>query len=251
LQDYFSPKINPDSHSFPFILDIFFIFPFNYTLMKKVAVVLAGCGVLDGSEIYESVITLLTLDREGAKAVCLAPNIPQHHVVNHRTQEPTEGESRNVLTESARLARMEITDIAKIDINDLDAAIFPGGWGAAKNSCNYATKGPNYDVNPQIADFIKSMHAAGKPLGFLCISPMIAANVLGEKKVKLTVGNNADVARDLEAKGAQHVECALEDIVTDESLKVVSTPAYMLAENIAGLEPGITKLVKQVLQWTA
>ncbi len=215
---------------------------------KKVGVVLAGSGVFDGSEIHEAVLTLLTLDEENANVICMAPNMEQMHVMNHLKGEPAEGESRNVLTESARIARGEIKDIADISADQLDALIFPGGFGAAKNLCTFAVEGTNCSVNPEVEKLIKAMHEANKPIGFICIAPALAAKVLGEHSPKLTIGNDEDTAKAIEEMGGKHVECAVDEIAVDEGNKIVSTPAYMLGPSIAHVAKGIRKCVRKVLE---
>ena len=214
---------------------------------KKVGVVLAGCGFLDGAEIHEATLTLLALDRAGADIICMAPNTDQMHVVDHGAGAPVEGAVRNTFTESARIARGEIQDIANIHASDLDALIFPGGFGAAKNLCTFAVDGPACQVNGDVQRIIREMLDVGKPQGFICIAPAIAAKVLGELGPKLTIGNDADTAAAINSLGAQHVDCPVDDTVVDENLKVVSTPAYMLGPSIAPVAKGIDKLVDQVL----
>jgi enhancing lycopene biosynthesis protein 2 len=218
--------------------------------MKKVGVVLSGCGVMDGSEIHESVLTLLALDRAGAEAVCIAPNIKQMHVVNHITGEPVEGDIRNVLNESARIARGKIREIGTVKVDEIDALIFPGGYGAAKNLCTFATEGEKCEVNPEVEAIVKAMHAAGKPIGFICIAPAIAAKILGSKQVKLTVGSEKSTVQKLTAMGARHEPSKVEEIVVDEKNRVVSTAAYMLAKRISEASTGIEALVQAVLKLT-
>jgi enhancing lycopene biosynthesis protein 2 len=147
--------------------------------MKKVAVILSGCGVFDGAEIHESVLTLLALDRAHAQVVCAAPDVPQHHVINHRTQQPVPGETRNVLVESARIARGQIIPLSQLNVRDVDAVILPGGFGAAKNLSTFALAGPNFTVNPDVTRVVRAAHQAGKPVGFICIAPAIAAALFG------------------------------------------------------------------------
>lgn len=220
-------------------------------MAKKIGVVLAGCGVMDGSEIHEAVLTLLAIDRAGAEAVCLAPNIKQFHVINHLTGEETKGEVRNVLTESARIARGKVRDVASVNPAELDALIFPGGFGAAKNLFDYAIKGSDCTINPDVAQLARKIHAAGKPLGLVCIAPVLAAKLLGTEHPQLTIGSDRNTAKDVEKLGAQHVNCAATDFVVDKRLKLVSTPAYMLAKSIKESAEGIEKLVKAVLELTA
>ena len=143
-------------------------------MKPKVGVVLSGCGVYDGAEIHESVLTLLSLDRAGAEAVCLAPDVAQRHVVNHLTGQPAEGETRNVLVEAARIARGKVFDLGGFDPSGLDALVLPGGFGAAKNLCDFAFRGADCEVHPEVARVVRAVHAAGKPVGAICIAPTIA-----------------------------------------------------------------------------
>ncbi|KAA6233069.1 isoprenoid biosynthesis glyoxalase ElbB [Chlorobium phaeovibrioides] len=214
--------------------------------MKKTGVILSGCGFLDGSEIHEAVLTLLALDRAGIEAVMLAPDIPQTHTVNHRTGEVEEGQMRNVLDESARIARGAVTDLALIDTLELDALILPGGYGAAKNLSDYAFKGAECSLNPDVAHAIRSFHTAGKPIGFICIAPALAAQVLGAEHPPLTIGNDPSTAEDLEKMGARHVDCPVWNAIVWNEGKVVSTPAYMLGPSIAEVAKGIDRLVEEL-----
>ena len=214
---------------------------------KTVGVVLSGCGFLDGAEIHEATLTLLALDRAGVEVQCMAPDILQMHVVNHAASTPSEGEERNVLAESARIARCEVTDIATVRADALDALIFPGGFGAAKNLSSFAVDGPECTLEESVNRLIRAMHEAGKPQGFICIAPALAAKSLGELGPRLTIGDDPDTARGLEALGATHVNCPVDDIVVDDTLNLVSTPAYMLGPSIAPVARGIDKLVQEVL----
>lgn len=216
--------------------------------MKRVAVILSGCGVFDGAEIHESVLTLLALDRANAQIICAAPDVPQHHVINHLTQQPVPGETRHVLIESARIARGDIVPLSQLRVTDLDAVILPGGFGAAKNLCSFALGGAAFDVNPELARFLQEAHQAGRPIGFLCIAPAIAARLFGGEHVEFTIGNDAGTAQALSKGGAQHVNCGVHNIVVDRRLKIVTTPAYMLAGRITEAEAGINKLVQAVLE---
>ena len=214
--------------------------------MKKVAVLLSGCGVFDGAELHESVLTLLEIANAGASYQCFAPDIAQLHVVNHLTGEVDTTDSRNVLVESARIARGEIKSVAALDINEFDALIIPGGFGAAKNLCNFALAGANHVVDKSVEQFISQFSQASKPIGFMCISPVMipqfySAGVTG------TIGSDVDTAAAFEQQGGCHQVAAVDAIVVDEVNKVVSTPAYMLADNILDAHKGITKLVTSVL----
>jgi enhancing lycopene biosynthesis protein 2 len=216
---------------------------------KRIGVVLSGCGVKDGAEIHESVLTLLAIDKAGAQAVCLAPNMAQTVVTNHQTGATVTGNPRNVLEESARIARGEIQDVKAVKAADLDALVFPGGFGAALNLSDFAQKGGDCQVQPDVARLIKDMRAANKPLGFMCIAPAVAAKVLGhEHHVTLTIGTDAGTAKALESLGAKHKNCPVDDIVVDEANHVVSTPAYMLAGRISEASAGIERLVQKVIE---
>ena len=215
---------------------------------KTVGVVLSGCGVNDGAEIHEATLTLLALDRAGATVMAMAPNVEQMHVIDHVAGAPEKGASRNVLTESARIARGEIRDMATVQVSELDALVFPGGFGAAKNLCTFAVDGASMSVNPEVDRLIKQMVDAQKPMGFMCIAPVIAARVLGELGPKLTIGNDPGTAQAMESLGATHVDSPVDEAVTDENLRIVSTPAYMLGPSIAPVARGVDRLVDALLQ---
>ncbi|KPN88239.1 MULTISPECIES: isoprenoid biosynthesis glyoxalase ElbB [Pseudomonas] len=217
-------------------------------MSKKIAVILSGCGVYDGAEIHESVITLLRLDQRGAQVQCFAPNIAQLHVINHLTGEEMP-ESRNVLVESARIARGNIKDLREASVEDFDALIVPGGFGAAKNLSNFAVEGAGCTVQPEVLALAEAFAEAGKPVGLICISPALAAKIYGPG-VTCTIGNDADTAAAMNKMGATHTECAVGDIVEDKARKLVSTPAYMLAQTISEAASGINKLVDRVLELT-
>ena len=216
--------------------------------MKKVGVILSGAGVYDGSEIHEAVITLLAIARAGAEAVCFAPDKWQSDVVNHLTGESM-AERRNVLVEAARIARGNVQPLAQLSINDLDALIVPGGFGAAKNLSTFASQGGECVVDSTLKLRVLEMHQAGKPLGFMCIAPAMLPKIF-DFPLRLTIGTDIDTAEVLEAMGAEHVPCPVDDIVVDEEHKVVTTPAYMLAADIAQAAVGIEKLVARVLVLT-
>jgi enhancing lycopene biosynthesis protein 2 len=215
--------------------------------MKKIAVVLSGCGVFDGSEIYESVLTLLRLEHNGVQYQCLAPNVEQLHVINHLTGEVAQGERRNVLVEAARLARGEIEDLATADPAEFDALIIPGGFGAAKNLSDFAIKGADCTVIPQLVQFARAIHAAGKPVGLICIAPTLTPKLLGPG-IRCTVGNDSEVAGAIERMGGEHASCSVDQIVVDPDKRVVSTPAYMLARSISEAASGINRLVDEVVK---
>ncbi|PHH41412.1 isoprenoid biosynthesis glyoxalase ElbB [Pseudomonas putida] len=217
-------------------------------MSKKVAVILSGSGVYDGAEIHESVITLLRLDQRGAQVQCFAPNIAQLHVINHLTGEEMP-ETRNVLVESARIARGNIKDIREANVDDFDALIVPGGFGAAKNLSNFAVEGAGCSVQPQVLELAEAFAEAGKPVGLMCISPALAAKIYGPG-VTCTIGNDADTATVMNKMGATHEDCAVTDIIEDKARKLVTTPAYMLAQNISEAASGINKLVDRVLELT-
>ncbi len=213
----------------------------------RVGVILSGCGHRDGAEIHESVITLLALARAGVEARCFAPDIPQARVIDHRTGKAT-GETRNVLTESARIARGRIEDVRHAKAADLDALILPGGYGAAFNLSDFATKGADATVDPGVERLVRDVHAARKPIGAICIAPALIARVLGAEGPRVTIGSEAETAAAIEACGADHVECSVGDFVVDERRRIVSTPAYMLGPGIADVAAGIERCVAEVIR---
>jgi len=216
-------------------------------MKKKIGVVLSGCGVYDGSEIHEAVLTLLAIDRNGAEAVCMAPDTELAEV-DHLAGQPT-GARRNVLIESARIARGKITNINKVTAADLDAIIFPGGFGAAKNLCDFAIKGADAAVQPEVARLLKEMAVARKPIGAICIAPVLVAAALGkEYGPEVTIGTDAGTAAAINATGSRHLNCPVQEFVIDRKNRIVTTPAYMLAGCISEAAEGIEKAVKTVIE---
>lgn len=218
--------------------------------MARVAVCLSGCGFLDGSEIHEAVFTLLALDRAGAEVVCCAPDKPQADVVDHQTQRALPDQRRNVLVESARIARGNVKPITAVRAADIDALILPGGFGAAKNLCTFATNGPDCTVDPGVEALVNDMVALEKPIGAICIAPALLARIIGKQqiKAKLTIGTDPQTAAAINRMGATHCECPTNEMVVDQEHKFVSTPAYMTGNGPADVWAGIEKLVTQVLQ---
>jgi enhancing lycopene biosynthesis protein 2 len=215
-------------------------------MSKKVGVLLAGCGVFDGSEIHEAVLTLLALDRAGAQIICAAPNVEQMHVVNHLTQEVTD-EKRNVLVESARIARGEIRDVAELRAVDIDALIIPGGFGAAKNLSDFAVKGPEARVDSEVARILREMTDARKPVGALCIAPATLTRALADLAPEVTIGSDEATASAIEAMGGRHRICSVDMVCIDHEHRIVTTPAYMLGPGIKDVAKGIEKLVNQIV----
>jgi enhancing lycopene biosynthesis protein 2 len=217
--------------------------------MKKVAIILSGCGVFDGSEIHEACAALLALKKLDAEVIACAPTGPQMHVINHLKGEPDSVPARDILEESARLVRGEITPLDQVDPLDLDAVLLPGGFGAAKNLCNFAVEGANCTVHPQLEAFLKEAHTVGKPIGAMCIAPVILAKVFGkELGPRLTIGNDPDTAAALEDMGAVHVDCIASESVVDETNKMVTTPAYMLAQDIKVVFDGALGFAEKLLE---
>jgi enhancing lycopene biosynthesis protein 2 len=213
-------------------------------MKKKFAVVLSGCGVFDGAEIHEATLTLLAISRQGAEYQCFAPNVNQAHVVNHITGNEMQ-ETRNVLVESARIARGNIKDLAEFNVKDFDALVFPGGFGVAKNLCSFAFDGVDCKVNPEVQKSIQAMHDAKKPIGALCISPVLIAKILGN--VQLTIGNDAGTSSAIESMGAVHTVATHGEVVTDENNKIVTTPCYMLDATIDQIADGAENVIKTIL----
>lgn len=224
--------------------------------MKRVAVILSGAGVFDGSEIHEATAVLLALDRAGARVTIAAPGGPQLHVVDHLRREPAAGETRDMRVESSRLARGPVAEVKDLRAGDFDAVILPGGFGVAKNLCTFATEGAACTVEPTTAAFLAAMHDAGKAIGAACIAPVLVARVLGARSagggrtktpLLLTIGDDPATAAAVEAMGARHVAATAGDVVVDGPNRVATTPAYMVADRISEVFDGIGRLVDEVL----
>ena len=213
--------------------------------MKNFAIILAGCGVYDGAEIHEAVMTIYAVIKNGAGYQLFAPDIAQHHVVNHLTGTEMP-EKRNVLVESARIARGNIKPLTDLDMRDFDALIFPGGFGVAKNLCSFAFKGADCEVHPQVIKVVRDAVSLRKPVGALCISPVILAKVLGD--VTVTVGPDEGDAANVNAMGARHIATKHGDVIVDEKHKLFSTPCYQLESTIVQIAEGTDNIVKKMLK---
>ncbi len=218
--------------------------------MAKIAVVLSGCGYLDGSEIQETVLTILALEKQGVEWQGVALNKNQKHVINHLHQSvDNKASPRNILEESARITRGNVIDIADADSDEYDAIIFPGGFGAAKNIMDFAFVGDEtYQMNQDVLTFARAFYLADKPAGYICIAPLMIPLVYPEG-TKATVGTDENTSAILEKKGAEAILMDATDICVDESVKVVSTPAYMCAKSILEVSQGIDKLVEKVVSY--
>jgi enhancing lycopene biosynthesis protein 2 len=212
--------------------------------MKKFAVVLAGNGVFDGAEIHEATLSLLAIKKHGADYEIFAPDIPQHHVINHLTGKEM-NETRNVLVEAARIARGKIRDLKQLNVREFDALLFPGGFGVAKNLCTWAFDGPACKVNPDVEKVIREMTSLKKPIGALCISPVLLAKVLGN--VEITIGDDPATAAGVEKAGARHVNTGHGEVVRDPHRPVFTTPCYMLDASIVDIANGAENIVKAIL----
>jgi enhancing lycopene biosynthesis protein 2 len=216
--------------------------------MKKIAIVLAGNGVFDGAEIQEATLTMYSIVKNGATYEIFAPNIEHHHVINHITGEEM-SEKRNVLVEAARIARGKISDLAEFKASNFDALIFPGGFGVAKNLCSFAFDGIECTINSEVENAIKNMIELKKPIGALCIAPVLLAKIL--KNVELTIGQDKDTAQAINAMGSKHIDTNHGELVIDENYKIITTPCYMLDANISQIADGANNVVKTILNLCA
>jgi enhancing lycopene biosynthesis protein 2 len=212
--------------------------------MKTFAVILAGNGVYDGAEIHEAVLTLLAIDKLGATYKAFAPDIEQHHVIDHYSKKPA-AETRNVLVESARLVRGNIQPLSEFRAKDFDALVLPGGFGVAKNLSTYAFDGPEMKVNEEVASAIQSMLELGKPIGAMCITPVILAKLLGN--VTLTIGTDETTEKHVQQMGAVNVRTRHSDVIADKHHNVFTTPCYMLDASISQIAQGTENLIRDIL----
>lgn len=215
------------------------------TIPKKIAVILSGCGVYDGSEIHEATLTLLAIKKQGADYGIFAPDTEQYHVINHLTGKEM-NEKRNVLVESARIARGNIKPLSTFRASDFDGLILPGGFGAAKNLSDYAFKGTKAKINAEVKKAIIEVATANKPIGALCIAPTIIANVLGN--VTLTIGQDENTAKDLIKFGSTHINTKQCEVVVDRKNKIVTNPCYMLESTIVEIAEGAENVVKEMIK---
>ncbi|WGL98031.1 isoprenoid biosynthesis glyoxalase ElbB [Arsenophonus sp. aPb] len=214
--------------------------------MKPIAVILSGCGVLDGSEIHESVLTMLSLSQNSVEMCFLAPDREQLDVINHINGKEKQ-EKRNIMVESSRISRGKIAPLASADANKFSAVIIPGGFGVAKNLSNFAIKESNCEIDKDLLTFCRKIHQQGKPMGLMCIAPVMLPKILN-KTVTLTIGNDKKTIAQIEKMGGKHIVCSFDDIVVDEDNRVITTPAYMLASSPNEAWQGINKLVKKVIE---
>ncbi|MGD0582505.1 MAG: isoprenoid biosynthesis glyoxalase ElbB [Bacteroidales bacterium] len=210
----------------------------------KFAVVLSGCGVYDGAEIHEAVLTLLAISNNGGVYQVFAPNVMQHHVIDHLTGEVMK-ENRNVLTEAARIARGKIKPLIDYRVSDFDAIVFPGGFGVAKNLCSYAFDSIDMKIDRVVEKAVKDTYAAGKPIGALCISPVLITKILGH--IEVTIGNDAATAADIQAMGGDHKEKKSGEIMIDRKNKIVTSPCYMVDATVSEIAAGADKTIKALI----
>jgi enhancing lycopene biosynthesis protein 2 len=213
--------------------------------MKKFAVILAGSGVFDGAEIHEATLTLLAIKKLGADYEIFAPDIPQHHVVNHLTGKEMH-ETRNVLVESARIARGNIKSLSQFKADLFDAIILPGGFGVAKNLCTWAFEGDDCSVNPDVVKAIQGMYAAKKPIGAMCIAPVILGKLF--PGTNLTTGDDKASADFIKRMGSDYTKATHGEVIIDKSRKIFTTPCYMLDADIVQIAEGTENLVREMMK---
>ncbi len=213
-------------------------------MKKKFAVILSGCGVYDGSEIHEAIFTLFAIAKHGCTYQIFAPDINQYHVINHLNGEVIK-EDRNVLVESARIARGNAISLKDFNANDYDALIFPGGSGAIKNLCTFAFDGINARVLSEVEKAVKAMHALHKPIGALCIAPIILAKILGN--VEITIGTDKKISAQITEMGASHTNTKPVEVTIDKRNNIYTTPCYMLAQSIVQVAEGADNIVKAMV----
>lgn len=213
--------------------------------MKKFALILAGCGQNDGSETHEVILTLLSMSQEGVECQAFAPDVEQTRVINHITDTTETDHKRSVLKESARLVRGKIKPLSHLNLSDFDAVVFPGGVGAVNVLCDFFDKGGEFEFNKEVKGLIDSAVNSKKPMGFICIAPMMIPKIY--PSAKLTIGNDESLIKIINEMGGKHVNCPAQEVVVDKANKIVSTPANMVANNIDEVYRGIRKLVKELV----
>jgi len=213
--------------------------------MKNFALILSGCGQHDGSETHEVILTLLSMSQENITWESFAPDIYQERVVDHLTNQIEQDQKRSVLKESARLVRGKISPLNELDVSKFDAIIFPGGFGSVSTLCNWAHQSLDFEIHSDVKKILDQATLVRKPLGFICIAPILATKIY--KSAKITIGNDKNIAQQIHDLGAQHIECTANEVVIDKENKIVSTPANMVANNINEVYEGIRRLVKELV----
>lgn len=211
---------------------------------KKIAVILSGCGVMDGSEIHEAITAMLAIQQQGGTYQCFAPEGEQTVAINHLTKQPMP-EKRRILVESARIARGDILSLKSYNAADYDAMLFPGGMGAILNLCSFAEDGPNCKVHPDVERAVIDMHAAGKPIAALCIAPVLIARILHD--VAITIGNDPETAMAIKAMGATHEITSAASVCIDRRNKILTTPCYMLDKTLKDVAVSTSNIVKDMM----
>ncbi|MCP1384423.1 isoprenoid biosynthesis glyoxalase ElbB [Runella salmonicolor] len=224
--------------------------------MKKIGVLLHGNGVFDGSEIHESVFALLAIEELGAEAVCFAPNVNQHHVLNHLTGQEMP-ETRNVLIESARIARGNIKDIVDVNASELDGLVMPGGFGTAKNITKWAFEGPSGPILESVKTLIVALVRQGKPIAGLCMSPTTIAKALEgtEFHAHLSVGTTVEaspydiaaISAGMESIGQVAEMASVREVAVDRDLKIITAPCYMMEANIVEVRENIRLAIEKLI----
>ncbi len=213
--------------------------------MKKIALLLSGCGYLDGTEVTECVSTIIKLSELGTKwtpfSISKSYSPTSHFAPEHSPPGPL-----NCLEESARITRSQMTDLKEIRVKDYDALVIPGGYGVAKNFCSWALDGPSCSVDKNVKSVIEEFHSLSLPIGAWCIAPALVSRVLGQHNIQVTIGNDTETAAGIEKTGAIHVPCSVTDFVTDRENKIISTPAYMLQAQPHEVFQGISSALKEL-----
>lgn len=200
--------------------------------MKRVAMILSGCGVNDGSEMTEAAGLIIALSQAGYAIRFYAPDRAQHDVIDHAAARPMQ-DTRNILVESARIARGQIEPLSALSTAHADAVVLPGGFGVAKNLSNFAARGQDARLAPDVAEALAPFLAAGKPLVALCAAPLVLgllARDAGIEGARLTFGHEAEgteLIQAIEAWGQKHVEMPVDEACIDSRHHLVSVPAYM------------------------
>jgi enhancing lycopene biosynthesis protein 2 len=214
--------------------------------MKKVAMILSGCGNKDGTEITEAVSAIVCLSQHKAETDFFAPDksfTSLNFLTNEKAQE------RNILLESARITRSQIKTLAELNSKNYDALLLPGGYGAALHLCNWAQKGSACEVDKNVEKAIRAFYKDEKPMGAICIAPVLIARVLGDQQISITLGSDKEAAAEIEKTGAQHIDCPVDDFVTDRHHKIITSPAYMYAQATpAQVFKGLSGLVKELVE---
>ena len=195
-------------------------------MSKKVAIILSGCGGLDGSEIGETICSILALEGGGFSWKAFSMDKLQKKVISALSMKEM-NEKRNMMEESARITHGKIEDISKLEVNEFDVLWLPGGYGMVCSFSDIGEKGENGSVSSEISTVIKKFHEQKKIIVGICIAPSVIAKSLEKVQLTITLGEAENFYSLLKRLGHNPKKVTSSEFIYDKEHKIYSTPAYM------------------------